>query len=63
MSYDYIKPVLTPGDVAELRATLKSRYDEDTWLNTLKQVMDAIRPRKRDALVTYILATNRGPER
>ena len=54
----YIKPVLTPGDVEELRATLKSRYDEDTWLNTLKQVMDAVRPRKRDALVTYILATN-----
>jgi hypothetical protein len=55
---DYIKPVLTDAEVLNLRASLKSRYDEDTWLSTLKEVMDTIRPQKRNALVAYILATN-----
>ena len=54
----YIAPVLTAQEVNDLRATLKSRYDEDTWLNTLKEIMDAIRPQKRNALVAYLLATN-----
>ena len=54
----YINPVLTPSEVSDLRATLKSRYDEDTWLSTLKEIMDAIRPYKRNALVSYLLATN-----
>jgi hypothetical protein len=54
----YIKPVLLPGDVSLLRTALKSRYDEDTWLDTLKEIMDAIRPQKRDALVAYVLAIN-----
>jgi len=57
---NYIKPILTATEVSDLRATLKSRYDEDTWLNTLKEIMDAIRPQKRNALVAYILATNPG---
>lgn len=55
---EYIKPELTINEVNDLRATLKSRYDEDTWLSTLKEIMDAIRPQKRDALVDYLLATN-----
>lgn len=54
----YIHPVLTASEVNDLRATLKSRYDEDTWLHTLKEIMDAIRPQKRNALVSYLLATN-----
>ncbi len=54
----YINPVLTASEVSDLRATLKSRYDEDTWLSTLKEIMDAIRPQKRNALVAYLLATN-----
>jgi hypothetical protein len=55
---EYMKPVLLPNDVHIVRAALKSRYDEDTWLSTLKEIMDAIRPLKRNALVAYILATN-----
>ncbi len=55
---EYIKPVLSTADVSILRTALKSRYDEDTWLNTLKEIMDVIRPQKRNALVAYILATN-----
>ncbi|MFI0429202.1 neuraminidase-like domain-containing protein [Mariniflexile sp. HMF6888] len=54
----YINPILTKTEVDDLRATLKSRYDEDTWLSTQKEIMDAIRPQKRNALVAYLLATN-----
>jgi hypothetical protein len=53
----FIQPVLTAAEASALRMCLKSRYDEGTWLDTLKEVMDAIRPRKRDALVAYLLAT------
>jgi 5-hydroxyisourate hydrolase-like protein (transthyretin family) len=55
---EYIKPTLFASEVNDLRATLKSRYDENTWLSTLKEIMDTIRPQKRDALVAYLLATN-----
>ena len=54
---DFIKPGLTATETGKLRMALKSRYDETTWLMTLKEVMDAIRPAKRDALVAYLLAT------
>jgi len=53
----FIQPVLTAAEAAALRLCLKSRYDEDTWLDTLKEVMDDIRPQKRNALVAYLLAT------
>ncbi|TAK64589.1 MAG: hypothetical protein EPO24_03185, partial [Bacteroidetes bacterium] len=55
---EYIKPILTSAETSRLRSTLKARYDEDTWLSTLKEIMDAIRPQKRDALVAYLLAVN-----
>ena len=54
----YCKPILLANDVNLLRIALKSRYDEDTWLETLKEIMDKIRPQKRNALVAYLLATN-----
>jgi hypothetical protein len=54
----FIRPTLTRAEVALLRTALKARYDETTWLDTLKQIMDAIRPQKRDALVAYLLAQN-----
>lgn len=53
----FIKPTLIDDDTNKLRLALKSRYDETTWLDTLKEIMDAIRPQKRDALVAYMLAT------
>jgi len=56
----YINPILTASEVSDLRAMLKSRYDEDTWLSTLKEIMDAIHPQKRNALIAYLLATNPG---
>ncbi len=57
---DYIKPALTSTEAGTLRAALKARYDEDTWLRTLGEIMDVIRPQKRDALVAYLLAMNPG---
>jgi hypothetical protein len=53
-----IQPVLTGAEASLLRTALKARYDEDTWLGTLKEIMDAIRPQKRNALVAYLLARN-----
>lgn len=53
----FVQPVLTAAEATALRLCLKSRYDENTWLDTLKQVMDDIRPQKRNALVAYLLAT------
>ncbi len=58
LAQEFIKPVLTAADTNLLCMSLKARYDETTWLTTLKQIMDAIRPQKRDALVAYLLATN-----
>jgi hypothetical protein len=55
---EYIKPVLTSDDTNLLRTALKARYDEDIWLGTLKEIMDAVRPQKRDALAAYLLAVN-----
>ncbi len=55
---EFIKPVLTGLDSQRLRMTLKSRYDENTWLSTLKEIMDSIRPQKRNALVAYLLSMN-----
>jgi hypothetical protein len=54
----FIKPVLTAADTDNLRNALKALYDETTWLDTLKQITDKIRPKKRDALVAYLLAVN-----
>ena len=48
--------ILSSEEAEVLRANLKSKYDEDTWLSTLKEIMDAVRPQKRDALVAYLLA-------
>ena len=55
---EFIKPVLTGTDTQLIRMALKARYDESTWLTTLKEIMDAIRPQKRNALVAYLLAVN-----
>ncbi|MCD9186655.1 MAG: hypothetical protein LUM44_09485 [Pyrinomonadaceae bacterium] len=55
-----IEPDLTAAETALLRTALKSRYEEETWLGTLKQINDVIRPQKRDALVAYLLASNPG---
>ncbi len=58
MVQSFIKPVLLANDTSNLRMALKARYDEFLWLDTLKEIMDSIRPKKRNALVAYLLAVN-----
>nr|WP_320014950.1 neuraminidase-like domain-containing protein [uncultured Desulfobacter sp.] len=55
---EFIKPRLTAADTIALRIALKARYSDATWLTTLSEIMDTIRPQKRDALVAFLLAVN-----
>ncbi|MCL2799555.1 MAG: neuraminidase-like domain-containing protein [Endomicrobia bacterium] len=52
----FINPTLSPIAAKVLRENLQTRYDENTWLSALKEIMDAIRPQKRKALAAYLLA-------
>lgn len=52
----YIAPALTSAETASLRVALQARYDEGIWLTTLGEIMNEIRPQKRDALVAWLLA-------
>jgi hypothetical protein len=54
----FIQPTLSGAEAKLLRTALKARYDESTWLETLREIIDAIRPQKRSALVAYLLAQN-----
>ena len=51
-------PQLTANVVQQLRQSLKARYQEEQWLDILKQVQDRLRPQKRNALVAYLVANN-----
>ncbi|MCB1224961.1 MAG: hypothetical protein KDK99_04040 [Verrucomicrobiales bacterium] len=43
--------------VLDLRQCLKRKTDDDAWLDTLKEIQNPIRERKRDALVAYLIAS------
>lgn len=49
-------PAPGPAESASLKQTLRSKFDEDTWLTLSKEVEDKLRERKRDSLVAYLLA-------
>ena len=51
---------LNPAASQLARRLLRTRYDAAEWLPALKALMDPIRERKRDALITRLLATNPG---
>ncbi|MCT8997229.1 Tc toxin subunit A-related protein [Chelativorans intermedius] len=51
-----VQPVLGAAETASLRVALKARYAESVWLTTLAEITNAIRPKKRDALVAFLLA-------
>lgn len=53
----WIKPVLEADDVQTLRYALNSKYDKPTWHKVLGEIMNEIRPQKRDALVAHLVAT------
>jgi hypothetical protein len=44
--------------IKELKQTLRARQDELSWRTTLQSVNDALRNKRRDALVSYILHHN-----
>ncbi|HEY9259592.1 neuraminidase-like domain-containing protein, partial [Chitinophaga sp.] len=54
----FIIPVLTEVEADLLTQALRNKYDDKQWLNVIQPVEDALRPRKRDALVAYLLAAN-----
>lgn len=56
MAVAWTKANLDAADTAALRTALKARYDEGIWLTTLGEITDSIRPKKRDALVGFLLA-------
>ena len=51
---------LTTATSQLARRLLRARYSEAAWLPALKALMDPIRERKRDALITHLLASNPG---
>ena len=46
---------LGPDNATSLKQTLRSKFDEDTFLTLSKPIEDALRQRKRDSLVAYLL--------
>jgi len=44
---------------AALKRMLRSKYDEKAWLDLSKPIQNALRERKRDSLVAYLLAQPR----
>ncbi|GGC05314.1 neuraminidase-like domain-containing protein [Pseudoduganella buxea] len=49
---------LGPTDAAAARRVLRTRHDPADWFGVLKTLMDPLRERKRDALVTQVLTTH-----
>jgi hypothetical protein len=45
----------TPALIGQIRRRLRDRLDPAAWRTTLQEVNDALRNRRRDALVSYIL--------
>lgn len=50
-------PWPTAADAATLRNAIRSRLGTEAWLSTSTQVQDELRERRRDALVSWLLAT------
>ncbi|WP_353196142.1 neuraminidase-like domain-containing protein [Parapedobacter defluvii] len=45
-------------EAAVVMSLLKSRYNDDEWPNAIKPISDALRAKRRDALVAWLLASN-----
>lgn len=54
----YCAENLTDADRRNARRLLRARYTPTDWLGAIKELVDPIRERKRDALVAYMLAAN-----
>ena len=49
-------PKLQSADSTKLEQTLRGQFDEATYLTLSKPIQDALRQRKRDSLIAYLLA-------
>ncbi|MBD2746699.1 peptidoglycan-binding protein [Microvirga sp. BT688] len=54
----YTAELLGDADRKNARRMLRARYGEADWLPALRAIMDPIRSKKRDALMSYVLANN-----
>ena len=52
---DAFLAAIQTNDIAFHTALLKSRYSETEWLQIIQPISDALRTRRRDALVAYVL--------
>ena len=49
-------PTLVPSAIArDLKATLKARFDEETWQRIAQPIFDKLRRRQRDALSAHVM--------
>lgn len=49
-------PSLVPSSIAgDLKATLKTRFDQETWQRVVQPIFDKLRRRQRDALSAHVM--------
>jgi hypothetical protein len=49
------RAAMGPAQAQALKELLRSKFGEETWLTLCAEIQDALRERKRDALVAYLL--------
>jgi Tc toxin complex TcA C-terminal TcB-binding domain/Neuraminidase-like domain/Salmonella virulence plasmid 28.1kDa A protein len=52
----WAKSSMSYDDVVKLVQTLKTNYSDDDWLAVTQPLQDAVREKKRDCLIAYLLA-------
>jgi hypothetical protein len=60
LALSFAKALPDSTDAAAVRQTLKAKYDASAWNAAVTPIEDALRLRRRDALVSYLLAHPRG---
>ena len=60
-AFNWTKDALLAADTAKIKQVVKSKYDNSDWLQISKDAQDRLREKKRDALITYLLA-NQGTQ-
>jgi hypothetical protein len=52
---EWSAPAVSQSNALAIRAALKSRFDAAQWLDVVRSISDALRERRRDALVAYLV--------
>ena len=53
---NWSKPSLTIDEATKIKQTLKAQYTDTDWLSVTQPLQNTLREKKRDALITYLLA-------